>query len=329
MKSKVGHFVFTAIAILLAVVFLWLTLRQTDFEVLKTAAKSANYSWFFLSAVLSVLSYWLRAARWKLLLEPAGHPVPVSSGFWAISFGYFMNLTLPRSGEIARATSLYKMEKVPVDKSIGMIILERLIDLVFLSMFFCLALFFNAQTLISFLSFADVSVLGKLGIAAGLLTVLLLLFYVFRKSFIRFSLFGKISDFLKGILAGFKSILQLEHKTAFVLYSFGIWLCYFLMTYLVIFAFPATSHFGLAEGFFLIVAGALGMILPVVGGLGYPYVMSIAFSAIYLSAGQTSQEGREVGNYFGLMLYFVQIVSMLGLGFLSVYYISRIGRKSA
>src|SRR5690554_651348 len=102
MKSKVGHFVFTAIAILLAVVFLWLTLRQTDFEVLKTAAKSANYFWFFLSAVLSVLSYWLRAARWKLLLEPAGHPVPVSSGFWAISFGYFMNLTLPRSGEIAR-----------------------------------------------------------------------------------------------------------------------------------------------------------------------------------------------------------------------------------
>jgi hypothetical protein len=36
-----------------------------------------------------------------------------------------MNLTIPRSGEVARATALYGVEKVPVDKSFGTIILER------------------------------------------------------------------------------------------------------------------------------------------------------------------------------------------------------------
>ena len=40
-----------------------------------------------------------------------------------------MNLTIPRSGELARSTVLYGVEKVPVDKSFGTIILERVVDL--------------------------------------------------------------------------------------------------------------------------------------------------------------------------------------------------------
>lgn len=35
MKSKIGHLIFIAVAIILAAVFIWLTVRQTNFEVLK------------------------------------------------------------------------------------------------------------------------------------------------------------------------------------------------------------------------------------------------------------------------------------------------------
>lgn len=327
MNSKISHFIFYTLAISLAVVFIWLTIQQTDFDVLKSAARRANYFWFAISMALSIFSYWLRAARWRLLLDPIGYKIPLSSGFWAIAFAYFMNLTIPRSGELARATSLYKMEKVPVDKSIGIIILERVIDLIFLTMFFGLALLFNADTLISFLSFADISSFGKIGIAGGIFLGLMLLLYFFRHYWKKLKIYRKIEDFLKGILEGFKSIMHLKKRTAFVLYSFAIWLCYFLMTWLVVLAFPETMHFGLGEGFFLIVSGALGMILPAVGGLGYPYVMSIAFGAIYLSSGMTIEEGREVGNYFGLMLYFAQILSMLSFGFLSIYFIAKISKN--
>src|SRR5690606_28043009 len=123
---------------ILAAVFIWLTLKQTDIEVLKSAAKRANYFWFIASMALSIFSYWLRAARWKLLLEGIGYEMKTKSGFWAVSLGYFTNLVIPRSGEIARATSLYKMEKVPADKSIGTIVLERVIDVLFLALFFVL-----------------------------------------------------------------------------------------------------------------------------------------------------------------------------------------------
>src|SRR5690606_36598142 len=132
MKARTGQILFSLGAVSLAGLFIWLTLKETDFEELRKAAKQANYFWFLASMALSIFSYWLRAARWKLLLDPVGHPMRISGGFWAISFAYFMNLTIPRSGEVARATSLYKMEKVPVDKSLGTIVLERVIDVLFL-----------------------------------------------------------------------------------------------------------------------------------------------------------------------------------------------------
>lgn len=323
MNSKISQILFMGIALILAGIFIVLTIRQTDFQVLKQAASEANYFWFFLSMALSIVSYWLRAARWQLLLEPIGYKTSVKSGFWAISFAYFMNLTIPRSGEIARATSFYKMEKVPVDESIGTIVLERVIDLLFLALFFVLTLLFNAKTLFSFMSFAGDLSWSKYGMLGGGFLAFVFLFYLFRSKFRKFKLYQKIVGFVQGIITGFLSILHLKQRKLFVFYSFAIWLCYFLMTYLVVFAFPATLNFGLAEGFFLIVSGALGMILPAVGGLAYPYVMSIAFGAIFLANGQSIEEGRSVGNYFGLMLYFAQIISMISFGLLSIYFIAK------
>src|SRR5690606_40074541 len=110
-------------------------------------------------------------------------------------------------------------------------------------------------------SFSNKPEFGKYGIAVGILILIFFLFLAFRKSLKGFSIYQKIEIFIKGIWEGFKSILHLKERFLFVLYSFGIWISYFLMTYLVIFAFPETSDFGMGEGFFLIVSGALGMIL--------------------------------------------------------------------
>ena len=100
------------------------------------------------------------------------------------------------------------------------------------------------------------------------------------------------------------------------------------MTYLVFFAFPDTQNFGIAEGLFLLIAGSLGMILPVSGGLAYPYVMSIAFSAVYLAKGGDQDEGRAIGDYFGLILYIAQVISMITFGLIAIYKIARIRRDS-
>ena len=50
----------------------------------------------------------------------------------AVSIGYFTNLFVPRAGEITRCTSLSKINKIPVDKLFGTILIERVIDFIFL-----------------------------------------------------------------------------------------------------------------------------------------------------------------------------------------------------
>lgn len=327
MGSKIGQFIFFGIALILAILFLGLTLRQTDFQSLTKALQQANYFWILLSMVLSIVSYWLRAVRWKLLLAPIGYKVSTKSGFWAISFAYFMNLTIPRSGEVARATSFYNLENVPVSKSLGTIVLERVIDLFFLLFFIAISLVLNAEAFYTFLIHGNADSFEKIKLTLGMGVVLLLLLILLRTHLKKIPFYNKALQFLKGILIGFRSILHLKQRGLFILYSIGIWTCYFLMTYVVFFAFPETSHFGLSEGFFLIISGAFGMILPAVGGLGYPYVMSIAFVALYTTAGLSANEGREIGNYFGLILYFAQIISILIFGFLSIYHISKLSKK--
>lgn len=338
MKSKIKQSLFLIIASLLAIFFVVITVKQIDFERVQTALSEANYFWILASMAISIFSYWLRAARWNLLLHPMGYSTKTSSGFWAISFAYFMNLTIPRSGEVARATSMFKMEKVPFEKSFGTIVLERVIDLFFLGLFFGLTLVFNYDTLMQFIELGNQEKAQavqqepsytKYYIAGGIVVSALILILVFWNKIVQTGIYLKILGFLKGIWEGILSISKLQQRGLFIFYSCAIWITYFFMTFLVFFAFPDTQHFGIAEGFFLLIAGSLGMILPVSGGLAYPYIMSIAFSAIYLATGGKAEEGKAIGDYFGLIMYIAQVISMISFGLISMIKINQISSKNA
>ena len=337
MKSKIKQSLFLIIASLLALFFVVITVKQIDFERVANVLKETNYFWIFASMAISILTYWIRAVRWNLLLKPMGYNTQTSSGFWAIAFAYFMNLTIPRSGEVARATSLYKMEKVPFEKSFGTVVLERVIDLLFLGLCFGLTLIFNYETFIKFVEIGNKEKAHqpttepsflKYYIALGVFVFGIGLITIFWKKISKTNFFAKVKNFLLGLWEGIKSISKLEKRGLFIFYSFALWICYFLMTYLVFFAFPDTENFGVAEGLFLLIAGSLGMILPVSGGLAYPYVMSIAFSAVYLAKGGNQHEGRAIGDYFGLILYIAQVISMIIFGLIAIYKIARIRRDS-
>ena len=337
MKSKIKQSLFLIIASLLALFFVAITVKQIDFERVANVLKETNYFWIFASMAISILTYWIRGARWNLLLQPMGYNTKTSSGFWAIAFAYFMNLTIPRSGEVARATSFYKMDEVPFEQSSGTVVLERVIDLLFLGLCFGLTLIFNYDTLMKFIEIGNREKSSqvttepsylKYYIALGIVVLALILLAFFWKKIVQLKFFEKIKTFLFGLWEGIKSISKLEKRGLFIFYSFALWICYFLMTYLVFFAFPDTENFGVAEGLFLLIAGSLGMILPVSGGLAYPYVMSIAFSAVYLAKGGDQHEGRAIGDYFGLILYIAQVISMILFGLIAIYKISRIRRDS-
>ncbi|RZJ45273.1 MAG: flippase-like domain-containing protein [Chryseobacterium sp.] len=311
--------------------FLWLALRGFDFDVVQKSLAKANYAWVLFAAVFGVLAYWFRAVRWNLLLEPMGHSISTSNAFWTISFGYLMNLTIPRSGEVARATALYGVEKVPVDKSFGTIILERVVDLVCMMGFLGLTLIFKYDAILSFYENSDIKINpNKVILVISILAVGAILFFVFKKKLSRVPVLGKIIGFIDGILQGLTSIFKLKQKVKFILYTLGIWICYYMAAYLVCFALPETSDFTIADGFFIIVVGTLGMIVPASGGIGaFNLAMKYGFMALFISMGKSAEFGGEMGLTYSFISLPLQIMIMLTTGLLSIPMLAKARNKLA
>ncbi|QIY92532.1 lysylphosphatidylglycerol synthase transmembrane domain-containing protein [Chryseobacterium gallinarum] len=319
-KSPLKSILTIVISLAFAGFFLWLALKGLDFKVIRASLAKANYLWVLFAAVFGLLAYWFRAIRWNLMLEPMGHKISDSNALWSISFGYLMNLTIPRSGEVARATALYGVEKVPVDKSFGTIILERVVDLVCMLGFLGLTLLFKYDAILSFYKNSGIQINpNKILLVLLTLAVGSVLFFVYKKKLAGVPFLGKIVGFIDGIFQGLATIFKLKEKGKFILYTLAIWISYYFAAYLVCFALPETSQFTLADGFFIIVVGTLGMIIPASGGIGaYNLAMKYGFMALFLSVGKSADLGGEMGLTYSFISLPLQIVIMLVMGLISI-----------
>lgn len=319
-NKTLKSFLTIVISLAFAGFFLWLALRGLDFKVIQKSLAKANYLWVAFAAVFALLAYWFRAIRWNLLLEPMGHKISSSNALWSLSFGYLMNLTIPRSGEVARATALYGVEKVPVDKSFGTIILERVVDLICMLGFLGLTLIFKYDAILAFYKNSGININpNKILLVFGGLAVAGVLFFVFKNKFVNVPVLGKIIGFIDGILLGLTSIFKLKEKGKFILYTIGIWVSYYFAAYLVCFALPETSDFTFADGFFIIVVGTLGMIIPASGGIGaFNLAMKYGFMALFLAMGKSAEFGGEMGLTYSFISLPLQIVVMLVMGLISI-----------
>lgn len=298
-----------------------------EFEKIAGYFAKADYFWVFAASVFGVLAYWFRAIRWNLLLEPMGYKISNSNAFWTIAFGYLMNLTIPRSGELARSTALYGVENVPVEKSFGTIILERVIDLICMGGFLLLTLIFKYDAILSFYRYVtqekskteDSGSGLKTYIALGIILILGIVFFLVRKKLAQFPVYQKVINFSQGIYHGLTSVFKLKQKVKFILLSLAIWVCYYLAAYLVCFSLPETSDFTFADGFFIIVVGTLGMMVPASGGIGaFHLALKFGIMALFLSMGKNPEEGGEVGLSYAFISHTMQLVIMLVLGFASI-----------
>ncbi len=315
---------------------MWFALKGMEFKKIAGYFAKANYFWVFVAAVFGLLAYWFRAVRWNLLLEPMGYKISNSNALWTISFGYLMNLTIPRSGELARSTALYGVENVPAEKSFGTIILERVVDLICMLGFLGLTLIFKYKAILSFYQYvtqeksksAEPTSNTKWYIILGVAIVFGILFFAIRKKLQQFPLYQKVIDFAKGIYHGLTSIFKLKQKGKFILLSLGIWISYYLAAYLICFALPETSNFTFADGFFIIVVGTMGMMVPASGGIGaFHLALKFGIMALFLSMGKNPEEGGEVGLSYAFISHTMQLVLMIVMGIISIPMLAK-NRKS-
>ena len=179
MNTNLKTLLRSVFGILLAALFLFLAFRGTDFDQLWLSLQNVHYEWVLLLIPIGLFSHFLRAVRWKFLLEPVKKGTSVHVLFSAVMIGYMVNNILPRVGELVRAYVAGRLEGMPKSSTLGTVVIERIIDLATFSFLLCIVLFVYPQSLGAFVD--DVSSVRVLFLV-GSVVVLVLFVLLFLKS---------------------------------------------------------------------------------------------------------------------------------------------------
>jgi uncharacterized protein (TIRG00374 family) len=224
-----------------------------------------------------MLSHLSRAYRWQFLLAPLGYKPRFVNSVMAVLVAYLVNLLVPRAGEIARATTISKYEKIPFEKALGTIVSERIADVIILLGITLLAFVLQTELISEYLfkeegesSHLKYYIVAALGIAG-------FLFYRLIKNSSN-PIINKIQKFVHGLIQGAISIFRMKNKWWFIFHTLFIWLMYVLMFYVVTFAIPETQNLPFGAIIVGFVVGGISMALTN-GGLGtYPIFVASALS---------------------------------------------------
>jgi glycosyltransferase 2 family protein len=116
------------VGIAISAFFLFLLFRKIDFDKLAAAFREMDYRYILPALILTFLSYYLRAVRWKFLLQPIKE-TRLANLFPSTLIGYMANNLLPaRLGEFVRAYSLGQKEQIPTTAVFASLVVDRLCD---------------------------------------------------------------------------------------------------------------------------------------------------------------------------------------------------------
>ncbi len=272
--------------------------------------KFADYAYISLGLLFGLLSHLSRAYRWKFLIEPMGYKLRLPNSIMAVFAAYLVNYTIPRAGEVMRASILTNYENVPFEKGFGTIVSERIADLLMMLLIISLTLFLEFDFIYTF--FADRFSPQKIVVVIVVLFILSLLIYFFiTKS--TSSLAIKIRKFSEGLLEGVLSILKMKKKWAFIGHTLFIWFMYLAMFYVTTFALPETSNLPLAAVLIGFISASFS-IAATNGGIGsYPIAVYGAFSLFAIA--------QEPSIAMGWILWSSQTLMVIVLGGLSLIYL--------
>jgi hypothetical protein len=269
-----------------------------------------HLGWMALVALAFTLSVVFRAARWQMLFEPLGHRIGFGNSFLTILLGYFANLGFPRMGEVVRAGSLARYEKIPLEKVMGTMVVDRLADFLCLGLVIGLAFVFEGDTLLQFISQNQGAGSGSGGglLTSTVLLSALLLFlsagvvlWVFRKNILQMPAYQKVATVLRGFWDGLRSVLRLKNPPLFIVYSLSIWVMFYLQCYFNLMAFGPTAHLGAYAALMVFVFGTLGMVVPSPGGMGTFHALAIAGLALY------NVQGADAFSYANIAFFAIAI----------------------
>ncbi|HOY30877.1 MAG TPA: lysylphosphatidylglycerol synthase transmembrane domain-containing protein [Bacteroidales bacterium] len=335
------HF-FTTVKLLIflgvGIFFIWLSvikLGDEDKKQILISFKEANYWWLLLCLILGLFSHILRTLRWEMLLHTVGYKPRFKNTFLSLMIGYFANLAIPRLGEITRCSMLSKYEKIPFEKSFGTVIAERGLDVLTFVVLFFINLLIQYKAISGYVyekvyhplteKFHLLGQASFLYSVAAFCVLMIILIIIFHSKLMRYKIYNKIFNVVKGFWDGIKSLVKVQQPLLFILYTCLMWVMYFLMMYVCFYSLPLTSNPAFGATCTVFVMGTIAvMISP--GGIGaYPAFVAATLT-LYGIPGFISP--NPVGLSLGWLIWSAQTITIILAGVVSLILLPLINARN-
>ena len=227
MTKGITNYIKIFLPIFIGVFCIYISFRNIKFSDFTQYFFEINYLWVIVGIILGALSHISRSYRWKYLINPLGYKLGFVNSVLAVFSAYLINYTIPRAGDLARATMISKYENIPLEKTLGTIVAERAVDVICILIIICIGLTIEFQRIsekfILLISDKEISIIFiYLG---SILLILFICYLMIKKS----KYYKSIINFFAGIVEGLTVIFKMKNRNLFILHSIFIWLMYILM----------------------------------------------------------------------------------------------------
>ena len=326
MKTKTKQIPQFILFLSLGVFLLWYTtasLSREDLKKVEELVFEAKLIYIIPSIAALLLSHYIRALRWKMMMDELDRKPGIINVFLSVLVGYFLNLVFPRLGEVAKCSLLGKYEKMPVDKLIGTIVAERIIDLICLIIVIFITVFsqinrvgsYAAELLSQLRAKTNESFTVVIITLVSFLFLSIIVYQFFKKS----KWFEPIKSFFLGIKEGLFSIQKVKKKTVFWSYTIAIWFLYLLSIRVGFFSFTDTVDLGWIPSLTILTFGSFAMIATQ-GGVG-AYQLAVQKTLGFYGIQEIT------GLAFGWLLWSVQTFMLLIVGPISMLLLFLFNRR--
>ena len=305
----------------------WLFHKADLHRIMQIAQNGVLWGYIAAMMAITVLSHIIRGIRWGIQLRAAGIPriSPIAESV-SIFGAYALNLVFPFLGEAWRCVYIAKREDVKLSTVVGTDIGDRASDAVMILMFIIATSVVARPALERFLDkypigerLTGVADSGMLWIwIALILGILVALDYIFRKT----DLVKGINNSILRMWRGFAVLFHMKGTGWYIVFTLGIWICYFFENYICFYAFPFTRElvyhssyaWGLVPGLVVFVFGSCSMAVPSNGGLG-PWNLAVMFALTLYGIGE-----NDAATY-ALVVWTFQSIILIASGIFAAFYI--------
>jgi len=310
---------------LFAVFILWFFGRNLNWQEVGDSLRKANAFYLTAATLIICVGYYLRAARWKVLLEPLTE-TSLRELFAATTVGFAVIMVVGRAGELARPMWL-SMRDRRVRPSAALVTLgvERIFDLAGLVCFFAVNLLWFTPPPERAVEFEYIRLVGiamLVGVAAGFVALVYFQKHfapivawiekLFDRKFIPRRIRDLLSNILRHTVTSLKILRDWREIVSVVFWTILLWLSIAVPTWLVILAFGLPMTFG--DSLFVMGWAAIGSVVPTPGGAAGAFHAATAGGLIFLGVDRDQAAAVSIAMH---LVYFAPAI------FFGLYYFLR------